>query len=187
MVQCWRGALNHSCHPRPSVYRYVPVCNCAPCMGPRIYLSIITEITIMNNNINKVNLITSNSIIIMNTNSQLTAKLVQLNHNHIFRASCRTICLFWAELFVLLPATWSVSAAPILPQVREFLVWLLLNSGTTYLSLYDLATQLLYLKTTWKLICSIRHLPPDSTPIHCDPSLNACLDSRACNVDVNLT
>jgi len=27
----------------------------------------------------------------------------------------------------------------------------------------------------------------NSPPIHCDPSLNACLDSRACNVDVNLT
>jgi len=45
-------------------------------------------------------------------------------------------------------------------------------------------------KKNLKTICSIRHLPPDLPPIHCDPSvpsLNACLDSRACNVDVNLT
>jgi len=42
-------------------------------------------------------------------------------------------------------------------------------------------------KRTLKCICSIRYLHPDSPPIHCGPSLNACLDSRACNVDVNLT
>jgi len=73
------------------------------------------------------------------------------------------------------------------PQVRELLVWLPLKPGTTYLTLYDLATLLHHLKITWKLIRSIRHLPPDSPPIHCDPSLNACLDSRACIDDVNLT
>jgi len=57
----------------------------------------------------------------------------------------------------------------------------------TWLYIYDQAIPLHHLKRTWKLICSIRHLPPDSPPIHCDPSLNTCLDSRTCNVDVNLT
>jgi len=64
------------------------------------------------------------------------------------------------ELFVLLPAISSASAAPKLPQVRELLVWLPLKSGTTYLTLYDQATPLRH-KITWKLICLIRHLPPD--------------------------
>jgi len=32
------------------------------------------------------------------------------------------------------------------------------TSGTTYLSLYDLATLLHHLKRTWKLICSIKHI-----------------------------
>jgi len=90
--------------------------------------------------------------------------------------------------FVLLPATGSVSAErKKLPQVRELFVWLPLKSGTTYLTQYNLARLLHHLKRTWKLIHSIRHLYPDSPPIHCDPSLNACLNSRACNVDVNLT
>jgi len=50
--------------------------------------------------------------------------------------------IFRAELFVLHTATWSVSAAPKLPQVRELLVWFPQKSGTTYLTLhvYDVAT-----------------------------------------------
>jgi len=76
---------------------------------------------------------------------------------------------------------------PKLPEVRELLVWLPLKSDTPYLTLYDLATLLRHLKRTRKLICTIRHLPPDSPPIHCDPSQNACLVSRAWNFDVNLT
>jgi len=112
-------------------------------------------------------------------------KLVPQNHDDICRASYRT--RFRAELFVLLTTTWSVSADQKTATGARAVGVVALKSGTTYLTLYDLATLLHHVKRTWKLICSIRHLPPYSPPIHCNPSLNAGLDSRACNVDINLT
>jgi len=66
---------------------------------------------------------------------QLPVKLVYQNHHHICRAYYWTILL--TELFVLLPTTLSVNAAQKLPQVREILVWLVQNSETIYLTLYD--------------------------------------------------
>jgi len=93
---------------------------------------------------------------------------------------------------LLLPT--STEPCTIKKRWKEFIVSVFpLKSGTTYLAhpikrLNTIkTTPLNHLKRAWKLICSIRHLPPDSSPIHCDPSLNACLYSRACNVDVNLS
>jgi len=96
--------------------------------------------------------------------NQLPTKLFPQNQYHICRASYKII--FQADRFVLLPATWFVNTTPKL-QVREVLVRLPLMSGTTYLTLYDLAALLPHLKITWRLFCTIRHLPPDSSTIHC--------------------
>jgi len=50
----------------------------------------------------------------------------------------------------------TVSAAPKLLQVRELLVWLPLRSGTTYLTLYYLAT----------LLHDLHHLKKIKTYLH---------------------
>jgi len=52
--------------------------------------------------------------------------------------------------------------------------------------LYNLTTLLPHLKRNRSLtyICTLYNVLP---PIHCDPSLNACLVPRACTVDVKLT